>query len=220
MSTFLPVACRVGSGAGFAGDRIDPAVALVESGEIDSIALECLAERTLVPAIKSRSEDPRKGFDPRLERRLTPLLPGAYEKKCRIVSNLGAANPVAAGKAITSLAKNSGIKGHRTAALHGDDVISLQSDIQWIRPVTGKLIGAHAYLGCEKISQALEEGADVVVTGRVADSALFAAPALAHLNHSQDALAGALSAGHLLECAGQLTGGNYEPVGGARHGPL
>jgi len=213
------LACRVGSGAGFAGDRIDPAVRLVQSGEIDTIALECLAERTLVPAIKARTDNPHAGFDPRLERRMTPLLPAAHKKNCRIVSNLGAANPVAAGEAITKLSYKLGIKGQRVAALQGDDVMALQSQVKWIRPITGKLIGAHAYLGCEKISQALEEGAHVVVTGRVADSALFAAPARAHLNNLEDALAGALTVGHLLECGGQLTGGNYEPIAGANKPP-
>jgi hypothetical protein len=87
------IICRIGAGAGFAGDRVDPAVALAASGEVDAIALECLAERTLLPALKARAADPAKGFDPRLERRLRPLLPVAHANRCRIVSNLGQANP-------------------------------------------------------------------------------------------------------------------------------
>ena len=72
------VVCRIGAGAGFAGDRIDPAVALANSGAVDAVVLECLAERTLVPAIKARAENPDAGLDPRLRRRLTPLLPAAH----------------------------------------------------------------------------------------------------------------------------------------------
>ena len=207
--------CRVGAGAGFAGDRIDPAVALATSGRVDTVALECLAERTLVPAIKARAENPQTGFDPRLRRRLIPLLPAAMANRCRIVSNLGAANPRAAGAAISKLAAEMGYKGLRVAAVQGDDVLHLRDQIAWAGPVTGKLLGAHAYLGAVPMADALEQGAGVVVTGRVADSALFAAPALYRLDPGHAALAGALTVGHLLECGGQLTGGNFDPVGHA-----
>lgn len=209
------LAYRVGCGAGFAGDRVDPAVRMVAAGEVDAIALECLAERTLLPALKARAADPRAGYDPRLRRRLSPLLPAAHAQGCKIVSNLGQANPVAAGEAIAHLAAEQGIRGLHVAAVHGDDVLALASEIDWVRPVNGKLVGAHAYLGVLPMAQALAEGADVVVTGRVADSALFAAPVLAQLDPGHAALAGALTVGHLLECSGQLTGGNFEPVGGA-----
>ena len=207
--------CRIGAGAGFAGDRVDPAVALAASGQVDTVALECLAERTLLPALKARAADPRAGFDPRLRRRLSPLLPVARANHCRIVSNLGQANPRAAGEAIVRLASELGCRGVRVAAVHGDDVMALREHIAWDRPVHGTLVGAHAYLGAGALSDALEEGADVVVTGRVADSALFAAPALRRLTPGASALAGALAVGHLLECSGQLCGGNFEPIGGA-----
>ena len=177
-----PVICRVGAGAGFAGDRIDQAVVLAASGKVDTVALECLAERTLLPAIKSRNADPRAGYDPRIKRRMTPLLPAARKNKCRIVSNFGQANPRAAGQFIAQLASQLGCGGTRVAAVIGDDVMPLREHIAWDRPVNGTLVGAHAYLGAAPMSEALEQGADVVVTGRVADSALFAAPALRHLD--------------------------------------
>jgi len=208
-------ACRVGAGAGFAGDRIDPAVLLAASGEVDAIALECLAERTLLPALKARAADPGAGYDPRLRRRLAPLLPAAHASGCRIVSNLGQANPRAAGEAIARLAGELGCGGVRVAAVLGDDVMDQRDRVAWNRPVSGRLVGAHAYLGAEALSQALEDGASVVVTGRVADSALFAAPALRRLDDRPEALAGAVTVGHLLECSGQLSGGNFSPVGGA-----
>ena len=207
--------CSIGAGAGFAGDRIEPAVALAASGQVDTVALECLAERTLVPALKARADNPQAGFDPRLRRRLTPLLPVAAANRCRIVSNLGAANPRAAGAAIARLAAELGCKGTRVAAIHGDDVLHLRDQVAWDRPVTGTLLGAHAYLGAGALADALSQGADVVVTGRVADSALFAAPALRHLDAAPSALAGAIAVGHLLECGGQLSGGNFDPVGHA-----
>ena len=206
---------RIGAGAGFAGDRIDPAVELAASGEVDAVVLECLAERTLVPAIKARAVNAGAGADPRLRRRLSPLLPAAHITGCRIVSNLGAANPVAAGVAIAKLAQELGLPGKRVAAIEGDDVMALREHIDWVRPVQGRLLGAHVYLGSGPLSDALEQGADVVVAGRVADSALFSAVARRHLLPGEQALAGAIAVGHLLECGGQLTGGNYEPVGGA-----
>jgi len=209
---------RIGSGAGFAGDRVDPAVALAASGQVDAVALECLAERTLVPAIKARADNPNAGFDTRLRRRLTPLLPAAAKTNCKIISNLGAANPVAAGQAIAELAKDLGVSGLRIAAVEGDDVLALANHVKWTKPLTGRLIGAHAYLGCVPMAEALEAGADVVVTGRVADSALFAAPVRQFLNQDPSALAGALTVGHLLECGGQLTGGNYDTLGGPMPG--
>ena len=209
---------RIGSGAGFAGDRVDPAVALAASGQVDAVALECLAERTLVPAIKARADNPNAGFDTRLRRRLTPLIPAAAKTNCKIISNLGAANPVAAGQAIAELAKDLGVSGLRIAAVEGDDVMALANHVKWTKPLTGRLIGAHAYLGCVPMAEALEAGADVVVTGRVADSALFAAPVRQFLNQDPSALAGALTVGHLLECGGQLTGGNYDTLGGPKPG--
>ena len=213
MQNDAKIVCSIGAGAGFAGDRIDPAVALAASGQIDTVVLECLAERTLVPALKARADNAHAGFDPRLSRRLTPLLPVAAANRCRIVSNLGAANPRAAGQAIAQLARELGLPGLRVAAVHGDDVLHLRDKIAWVRPVEGKLLGAHAYLGAGALAEALDNGADVVVTGRVADSALFAAAAMNHLDPGLTALAGAIAVGHLLECGGQLTGGNYDPIG-------
>ena len=206
--------CVVGAGAGFAGDRIDPAVVLARSG-VDAVVLECLAERTLVPAIRARRDHPQAGFDPRLVRRLTPLLPVAREKGCRIVSNLGAAHPVAAADRIVELARELGLPGLKVAAIVGDDVSDRADQVRWVREPGAPLLGAHAYLGCHPLADALAQGADVVVTGRVADSALFSAVARDRLQSGEDALAGAIGVGHLLECGGQLTGGNYEPIAGA-----
>ena len=205
----------VGCGAGFAGDRIEPAVELASSGLVDWVALECLAERTLVGGLMAREADPGRGFDPRLVRRLTPLLPAAADSGCGIVTNMGAANPIAAGTEVVKLYRRLGMSPGRVAVVTGDDISSRLADVDWDggAPDGGEWIGVHAYLGVSGISEAVAGGATVVVTGRVADSALFAAPVNAHLELEEDGLAGALTAGHLLECGGQLTGGNLTAAG-------
>jgi hypothetical protein len=205
----------VGCGAGFAGDRTDPAVELAASGLVDAVVLECLAERTLVPGIRARTADPEAGADPRLRRRLRPLLTAARANDCRVISNLGAANPASAARQVAALASEIGCGGLRVAALVGDDVLSLANHVDWQEPIQGELLGAHAYLGSDGIVEAITRGADVVVTGRTADSALFSAEAARILGNDPDALAGATTVGHLLECSGQITGGNFDPIGEA-----
>ena len=200
----------VGAGAGFAGDRIDPAVALATSGLCDAVVLECLAERTLVAALRARRADSDAGADPRLRRRLTPLLGPARRSGSRIISNLGAANPAAAARAIVALARELGLSGLRVAAVVGDDVLPLAGEIAWTEKIEGTLLGAHAYLGADALAPAIEAGADVIVTGRTADSALFAAEIVPILDGRETALAGALTVGHLLECGGQVSGGNFK----------
>jgi hypothetical protein len=203
----------IGAGAGFAGDRIEPAVRMARSGEVDAVALECLAERTLVNALRMREADADAGFDPRLERRLRPLLPFAV-RGCAVVTNLGAANPKAAGLATARLARELGLSSLRIASVIGDDVRERVGEVQWSEPPEGgQWIGAHVYLGLDPIVAALDQGADIVITGRVADSSLVAAPAVHALGLEGDALAAALTVGHLLECSGQLTGGNLSEPG-------
>jgi hypothetical protein len=204
----------IACGAGFAGDRIEPAVTLAGSGAVDAVVLECLAERTLVPGLRARRTDPDAGFDPRLRRRLTPLLPVARRNRCRIISNLGAANPAAAARHTARLAQELGLSGIRIAGVTGDDVMHLREQVSWQDPIGGELLGAHAYIGADGLVEAVQAGADVVLTGRAADSVLFAAEVMPILTNGHDALAGAVAIGHLLECSGQITGGNFEGPNG------
>ena len=175
---------RIGSGAGYSGDRIDPARDLAERGQLDALVFECLAERTISLAQLRRSADPDAGFDPLLEARMRAVLPACVAQGVTIITNMGAANPLAAGKAVLDVARELGLSRLRVAVVTGDDVLPwmLANDVplmdsdQSVRSLDGRLISANAYLGASGIVSALAQGADVVVTGRVCDPALFLAP--------------------------------------------
>lgn len=219
MPTTKPL--RIGSGAGFAGDRLEPALVLAERGKIDWLALECLGERTVALAQLRKRRDATSGYDPMLLRRMEILLPFLRRKGIRLISNFGAANPLAAGEAIVALARRMNIP-IKIAVLTGDDVlekigpdhVAIESGL----PIEhyGALISANAYLGAEAILPAIRSGADVIVTGRVADPSLFVAPIAHHFRWSTDdldRLSAATVVGHLLECAGQLCGGYFADPG-------
>src|SRR3954453_4391137 len=112
---------RIGSGAGYSGDRIEPALELAEKGEIDYLVFECLGERTVALAQQSRMKDPDSGYDPLLEDRLRAVLPRCAAKGIKIVTNMGAANPVAAARKTAEFAKSLGLAALRIAAIVGDD---------------------------------------------------------------------------------------------------
>ncbi|WP_225992777.1 acyclic terpene utilization AtuA family protein [Actinomadura rudentiformis] len=215
-------AMRIGCGAGFAGDRIPPAVDLLERGDLGVLVLECLAERTIALGQRRRLQDPGHGYDPRLRARLSALLPAAARRGVPILSNMGAANPRAAGVAARTLADELGLNDLRVAVVTGDDVldrIDLQAPaLEDGRPLAehGPIISANAYLGADALIPALAAGADVVLTGRVADPSLFLAPLAYGLGWDLEdwprTAAGTL-VGHLLECAGQITGGYFADPG-------
>ncbi len=209
---------RIGSGAGFSGDRIDPAVALAEGGKLDYLIFECLAERTIALAVRARQDDPEAGYDPLLEERLSAVLPAAVANKVTIISNMGAANPVAAARAATAIAQKLKLGPLKIAAITGDDVLAQVSpDSPLLEGGTvaawpGELIAANAYLGAEPLVQALAEGANIIITGRVADPSLFLAPMMHVFGWPPDdwrTLGKGTVVGHLLECAGQVSGGYF-----------
>ncbi|MFE7225729.1 acyclic terpene utilization AtuA family protein [Nocardioides sp. NPDC057577] len=212
---------RIGSGAGFAGDRIGPAVELAERGGLDDLVLECLAERTIAAGQLRRIRDPRHGYDPLLRRRLEALLPITAPQGTRMITNMGAANPLAAGHLARDIAVERGLS-LRVGVVTGDDVledIDLEAPaLEDGRPLGehGEVISANAYLGADAIMPALTGGADLVITGRVADPSLFLAPLAERLGWDledwQLAARGTMI-GHLLECAGQITGGYFADPG-------
>ena len=209
---------RIGCGAGYSGDRIDPAVELAARGSIGWLVFECLAERTIALAQKARRLDPARGYDPLLEERMEAVLPLCVRNGIRIVSNMGAAHPMAAVEKTQEIAQRLGLRGLRVAAITGDDVLPLiQQHPEWRGDElagipTEKLVSANAYLGAEPIVKALRAGAQVVLTGRVADPALFLGILVHEFGWPMDnwnTLGQGTVIGHLLECAGQLTGGYF-----------
>ncbi|WP_333976719.1 acyclic terpene utilization AtuA family protein [Burkholderia cepacia] len=215
---------RIGAGAGYSGDRIEPAVELAEHGQLDYLVFECLAERTIAIAQQARRQDPSLGYDPLLDARMRAVLPVAVPKGVRIVSNMGAANPRAAARRTARIAQSLGVAGLKVAAVEGDDVLDVvlrgafrfEESGDDVAAYRDRIVSANAYLGAAPIVDALAAGADVVLTGRVADPSLFAAPlihAFGWRMDDWDTLGAATVVGHLLECAGQVTGGYFADPG-------
>jgi len=215
---------RIGSGAGYSGDRIEPAVELAERGDIQYLGFECLAERTIALAQGDLLRDPNGGYDPLLIARMEAVLRVCAERGIKIVTNMGAANPAGAAKAVAAVARRMGLAGLRIAAVAGDDVLHLlgQGEYRLMeRPGTvadlgERVLSANAYMGVGGIVEALRGGADVVITGRVGDPALFLAPMVHEFGWALDdwdRLGKGTVAGHLLECAGQITGGYFADPG-------
>lgn len=216
---------RIGSGAGYAGDRLEPALVLMEKGEIDYIGFECLAERTIAIAQQEKLKNPDKGYNALLEMRMEKVLPLAYKNKVKVITNMGAANPDGAARVVAKMAEDMGLKGMKIASVSGDDVLGMLGKYQdttvWetgkpLKDLEGEVVSANAYLGIEGIVEALANGADVIITGRVADPALFLAPLVHEFGwktDSWDLLGKGTLIGHLLECGGQVTGGYYADPG-------
>ena len=212
---------RIGCGAGFSGDRLEPALILTDKGNLDFLVLECLAERTIALAQKRKQQDPDAGYDVLLERRIEGLLPLLIQTNTRLITNMGAANPVSGAKKILEIAKKLGIKV-KIAVVLGDDVFVRISgeelSMEGNKPLNsyGKLISANAYLGVDAILPALETDAQIILTGRVADPSLFLAPMIYKFGwdtENMDLMGKGTVLGHLMECAGQLTGGYFaDPI--------
>ena len=214
---------RIGTGAGFSADRLDPAVDLVERGALDAIVLECLGERTVAFAHRDRMADPKRGYNAHLERRMRALLPACRRAGTVMITNMGAANPRAATERTLAAARELGLRGLKVACIEGDDVSALVPPDQPFMDEPGRLadvdmsvVGMNAYLGADAIIPALDAGADVIIGGRLADPSMFLAP-LAH-RFGWDAMdavrmgAGTL-VGHLMECGMQVTGGYFADPG-------
>ena len=215
---------RIGSGAGYSGDRIEPALELAEKGDIQYLVFECLGERTVALAQQARMTNPQSGYDPLLEERMRAVLPVCAAKGIKIVTNMGAANPEAAARRTAEIAKSLGLRGLKVAAVIGDDVLDAckAHDLPTmefegsIGEFGNRLLSANAYLGAAPMAEALKGGADVVITGRASDPALFLAPMIDAFGWAMDdwdLLGKGTVAGHLLECAGQITGGYFADPG-------
>ncbi|WP_217229100.1 acyclic terpene utilization AtuA family protein [Streptomyces anulatus] len=195
-----PAPLRIGNASGFYGDRFDALREMLTGGPLDVLTGDYLAELTMLILGRSRLKDPDKGYATTFLRQLEEGLGLAHERGVKIVANAGGLNPAGLAHAVRQLAKKVGVPV-TVAHVEGDSL-----------PVPDGFLTANAYLGGSGIAACLRAGADVVVTGRVTDAALVTGPAAAHFGWGPDdldALAGAVVAGHVLECGTQATGGNY-----------
>ncbi|MDR1429150.1 MAG: DUF1446 domain-containing protein [Spirochaetaceae bacterium] len=216
---------RIGSGAGYAGDRLEPALELIEKGNIAYISFECLAERTIAIAQQAKLKDPSKGYNNLLEYRMEQVIPRAFKHKVKVITNMGAANPESAAEVCADIARKNGIAPLKIAAVLGDDVmdkLDRYKDTEvWetkkpLKELDGEVVSTNVYLGTAGIVAALSGGADIVITGRVADPAIYMAPLIYEFGWKMDdwdMLGKGTLVGHLLECAGQVTGGYYAEPG-------
>ncbi|MER5367588.1 acyclic terpene utilization AtuA family protein [Streptomyces sp. NPDC002722] len=191
---------RIGNASGFYGDRFDAVREMLTGGPLDVLTGDYLAELTMLILGRSRLKDPTRGYATTFLRQLEEGLGLAHERGVRIVANAGGLNPAGLADAVRELATKVGVPV-RVAHVEGDSL-----------PVPEGFLTANAYLGGAGIAACLTAGADIVVTGRVTDAALVTGPAAAHFGWGPgdlDALAGAVVAGHVLECGTQATGGNY-----------
>ncbi|SNT20519.1 Protein of unknown function [Anaerovirgula multivorans] len=216
---------RIGSGAGYAGDRLEPALELMEKGNLDYIIFECLAERTIAIAQEQKIKNPDKGYNGLLEYRMDKVLPLCVEKRVKVITNMGAANPQAAAAVIKRMAEEKGIERLKIASVLGDDiygdiekymdydVLELETKLENIKD---QIVSANVYIGADGVVEALTNGADIVVTGRIADPALVLAPIMHEFgwtSEEYDKIGKGIMIGHLLECAGQITGGYFADPG-------
>jgi hypothetical protein len=215
----------VGCAAGFSGDRTDagaPVVrTLIARAGPSALIFENLAERTLATQQLAKRANPQLGYEPLLELELRPVLADCLAHGITIIGNFGAANPDGAAAVIERLAAELGLAKPRIAVVKGDD---LSGETAWpiLRDHLGddfdakRFVCANAYQGAQEIADAIRAGAQIVVTGRVADPSLTVGPALAHFGwraDDWDAIAGATMAGHLLECGAQVSGGYFADPG-------
>jgi hypothetical protein len=216
------VGVRVGGGQGFYGDTPRSVAGLLDAG-IDYLCLEALAELTLAILQKDRQRDEGRGFTRDLPAYLRASLPAVAAGQVKVITNAGGINPPSAARAAIDTARELGLSGLRVATVLGDDLVPRLDALDAAGGLTnldtgapyssfpGPVLFASAYLGARPIVDALAAGADVVITGRVADAALFLAP-LVHEHgwawDDWDRLAAGTLVGHLLECSGQSAGGN------------
>jgi hypothetical protein len=198
---------RLGGGQGFYGDGHDPVADLLADG-VDYLICEALAELTLAILQKDRQRDEALGYTRDLPAYVGAALPYVLDGRTKFITNAGGINPIAAGRAVADTVKALGGSGVTVATVVGDDVRPRAGDLE----LPDDALFANAYLGARPIVDALAAGADIVVTGRVADASLFAAPLIHEFGWDWDdfdRIAAGVVVGHLLECSGQVTGGNY-----------
>lgn len=227
---------KIGGGQAFYGDDIRPSIEMAQrTPGLNYIACDCLSELTLAILQKDKLRDPKRGFALDMLALMPKLLPIARQKGIKIITNGGGMNPLAARDAVAEIARKVGLVGFKIAVVTGDDILARLDELLaqgyplanldsgenlTEQEIRNRIVNANAYLGADVVCRALQTGADVVITGRVTDSALFLGPLLYEFGWAADdwdLLAQGIVCGHLLECAGQVAGGNF--AGGWRNVP-
>lgn len=217
---------RLGSGSGFWGDALDPAVELLLKGELDFLCMDYLAELTMALLQRQKSKGPDQGYIPDIISHMRTLLPLAREKGVRIICNAGGANPRAAAEKVRELAQRIGLPGVKVALVEGDGFLERLDDLiesgvplenldtgeTDIRRIRNRVVSANAYTDSSGIRDALDRGADVVIAGRVSDNALYVGPIMHGFGWSYEEtdanlIAAGITVGHVVECAAAATGG-------------
>lgn len=215
---------RMGSGAGFSSDRLGPAIDLAEKAALDWLVFETIGERTLAFGHRDRNLNPARGYNPQLAARMRGVLGHCRANGTRIMTNMGVANVEAAAEVIVDVARELGMSGLKVAAVLGDEVTDDMHDEtvlfdygdRKLSDVGRPLVGANVYLGIDAILPAVRTGADVIITGRVADPSLFLAPIVDEFGWATDdwqRLGQGTLVGHLMECGMQITGGYFADPG-------
>ena len=197
---------RIGNCSGFYGDRLDAMHEMLTGGDLDYLTGDYLAELTMLILGRDRMKYPERGYARTFLAQLEQCMGLAHERGVRIVTNAGGLNPAGLAQAIRSLAEKLGVPV-TVAHVEGDDLLDRSEGLKLGSPLT-----ANAYLGAWGIVECLNSGADIVVTGRVTDASVVVGPAAAHFGWARsdyDKIAGAVVAGHVIECGAQATGGNY-----------
>lgn len=216
----------IGGGQGFWGDTNDGAIAMVETAKIDYLACDYLAELTLSIMQKQKNKNPQAGFAKDFITLYEQIAETCYNKKIRIITNAGGMNIIGAVKEIERIAKEKGLKGLKIGYVLGDDIKEkipdlLESGIKFpnmdnegeFSEILDSIYNVNVYHGHEPILKCLKEGADIVITGRATDSSLFLAPLIHEFGWNPkdyDKMAKGIITGHLLECGGQVSGGNCD----------
>jgi hypothetical protein len=216
---------RIGNGQGFWGDNVDAPVELVRGGPIDYVGMDYLAEVTLSIMMRQKLKDPSQGYATDFIAFIRRILPEALERNVRILTNAGGLNPRACRRRIFEVARELGLSGVRVGVVEGDDIhgrlpgliaaghrLANMDTGELLAPHVDRLMSANAYLGARPVVAALAKGAQIVLCGRVTDTALALAPMIHEFGWGEsdwDRLAAGTIAGHILECGAQCTGGNY-----------
>ena len=216
---------RIGNAGGYWGDDPDALKNQVLGGELDFITIDYLAEITMSIMNKQKLRDPSLGYAKDFLKHLDPVFEEVVKRGIKIITNAGGVNPVSLANELNKLAESKGLKGVKIAVVEGDNILdSIDqlsekgidfSNMETGEPynlIKGKVLSANLYFGAVPVVEALKQGADIVITGRVTDTGITLAPMIYSFNwdtKDYDKLAAGIVAGHILECGAQSTGGNF-----------